>query len=288
MNIKNKFKVSVVIPVYNEGDSLSACLTAIDNLNTKPYEVIVVDNNSTDHSKLIAQRHNVRLITEKKQGVVHARTRGFNAARGNIIARIDADTVLPNDWIERLVEVFERDSEAVAVSGSADYYDFFMIENFANRVDRWCRGYIAARIGNRMFLHGSNMAVKKSAWNKVKANLCPCIGLHEDLDFAIHLQEAGLKVIYEESLVAGISSRRISNGFKQFYEYSMASPRTYKAHGLRSRRHMYPVILLVFAMYYPGHLAYQTYDPKLGALSIKYLLSSKFRKTRIDPTINAA
>src|SRR5487761_1699776 len=92
-------KISIVIPVYNEADNLSACLDAISNLEVMPYEVIVVDNNSTDNTVAIANLYDfVTVAHESRQGVVHARTKGFNLAKGDIIARIDADSVLPYDW----------------------------------------------------------------------------------------------------------------------------------------------------------------------------------------------
>src|SRR5438309_1400799 len=100
-------KVSIVIPVYNEGPALGACLDAIARQTSRPFEVIVVDNNSSDDTVPIARHYGfVRLIHEKRQGVVHARTAGFNAARGDIIARIDGDTILPENWVASCKEVF--------------------------------------------------------------------------------------------------------------------------------------------------------------------------------------
>ncbi len=287
MKLKN-LKISIVIPVYNEGDSLAACLNAIEKLNTLPDEIIVVDNNSTDHSQIVARSHDgVTLISEKKQGVVHARTRGFNVAKGDIIARIDADTVLPPDWIDKIYDIFARDKSTVAVSGRADYYDF-ILKDIANEIDRWSRNYLASRFDNRIFLHGANMAIRKSAWNKVRKTLCPCDGLHEDLDLAIHLQEQGLKVIYDENLIAGNSPRRIANGLRQFADYCLASPRTYKAHSISSRRYMYVIIFVVMLLYPIGHLAYASFDPKLGNFSLRYLFRSKLKRSRTSPTINVA
>jgi glycosyltransferase involved in cell wall biosynthesis len=71
-------KISIIIPVYNEAESLNACLDAIANQTIKPYEVIVVDNNSLDDTRLVAKAYDfVTLISETKQGVVHARSTGF-------------------------------------------------------------------------------------------------------------------------------------------------------------------------------------------------------------------
>jgi glycosyltransferase involved in cell wall biosynthesis len=87
--------ISIVIPVYNEAERIAACLESIAAQTVTPLEVIVVDNNSTDATVSIARSFPfVRVITAKCQGVIHARNRGFNAARGEIIGRIDADTRL--------------------------------------------------------------------------------------------------------------------------------------------------------------------------------------------------
>src|ERR1700740_396587 len=100
-------KISVIIPVYNEATTLDACLTAIARLRPQPFEVIVVDNNSTDNSAAIARSYPfVTVISETRQGVVHARSRGFDAASGDIIGRIDADTLVDPDWTKQIESVF--------------------------------------------------------------------------------------------------------------------------------------------------------------------------------------
>jgi len=98
-------KISIVIPVYNEESQLAACRDAISQQKESPFEVIVVDNNSTDSTVRVALSFPfVTLIREPRQGVMHARTTGFDAARGDIIGRIDADTILPPDWTESVLE----------------------------------------------------------------------------------------------------------------------------------------------------------------------------------------
>lgn len=288
MSSIDSLKISIVIPVYNEDSRLAACLEAIDNLSTKPYEVVVIDNNSTDHSLAVASNFpHVRLISETKQGVVHARNRGFNAARGNIIARIDADTLLPPDWLDHISRIFQ-DQSVAAVSGSANYYDF-LLSGFANSIDHWARGYVSPHLKQRNFLHGANMALRRSAWLKTKRHSCQVGGLHEDMDLAIHLQEAGYKVVYDPSLVAGVSSRRLNNGFLDFVRYAMASPRTYAAHKLHCQKYMYPVIFISLALYLPGKLLYRTYDPLSGGFSLRSLfIASTNSVRRTDPTINVA
>jgi len=283
--VRKKSKISIVIPVYNDADSLVDCLKAIGDQYIDPYEVIVVDNNSSDYSAQVALSFpGVKLIRENKQGVIHARTTGFNAVKGSIIARIDADTIIPPDWLNRIERIMV-DQDIAAVSGSPDYYDF-LFPSLANSLDRLARRFLEGRLKDRMFLHGSNMAIRTRAWRKVADSLCACGGIHEDLDLAIHLQEASLEVVYDKYLVAGISTRRLNNDFNNFINYTLVSPRTYAAHQLKCQRYMYPVVFFTWAAYFPAHLAYLSFDPAKRSFSLRYLVESKFRESRIDPTIN--
>src|SRR5579872_3742862 len=120
--MKKSLTISLVIPAFNEQRHLGACLEAALNQRLPFDEIIVVDNNSTDATIDVATRFpEVTLLREPRQGVVHARNTGFNAAHGEIIARIDADTLLPPDWSAAVQQVFEN--EAVdAVTGVVQYY----------------------------------------------------------------------------------------------------------------------------------------------------------------------
>lgn len=277
-------KVSIVIPVYNEAERLDACLRSIANQTTAAYEVIVVDNNSTDGSAAIARSYPfVKLLCENRQGVLHARNRGFNAAQGSIIGRIDADTILPASWVAQVQAIFSGDRAVSAVSGAAHYYDF-ALAHIADSIDGRIRRYLAQKLGNNNYLWGANMAVRRSAWQRVRATLCAREDMHEDFDLAIHLQEYGLRVGHNAELLAGVSSRRIDTSFRDYVRYSLVSPRTYALHHLRSRYHMYPVLMICWAFYPPARLVYRGYDPETGVFSLNRLLMDT--TPRVDPTTN--
>ena len=93
--------VTVVIAAYNEEKDLPKCLTAIttQNFPKDDYEIIVVDNNSTDKTAEIAKSFGVKVITETKQGNTFAVKKGMDGAMGEIIANTDADTVVFSDWL---------------------------------------------------------------------------------------------------------------------------------------------------------------------------------------------
>jgi glycosyltransferase involved in cell wall biosynthesis len=281
-------KISIVIPVYNEAEGLGACLDAIERQTIKPYEVIVVDNNSSDGSDVLAKKYNfVTLIREPKQGVVHARTAGFNAANGDIIARIDADTILPANWLNDVKSIFENDKNLDATSGLALYYGAAGA-GLINALDLFFRRWLSRQLQNKCFLWGSNMAMKREAWHKVKSSLCQKGNQHEDFDIAIHLQQLGGKVTFNESLKANVSSRRIDVDFISFMHYVMISPSTYAQHKLRVKRFMYPVVLVCALGYIPGYILHKGYDPEEDKFSFSRLFFYAPTVGRVDPTANVA
>ena len=116
MVMNKKLRVSLVIPAYNEERHLRQCLDAIAAQSVQPFEVILVDNNSSDKTVAVAREYPfVRLLSAPRQGVVFARNVGFNAARGDVIGRIDADTVIDTNWVATIQAIFiERDIDAVS------------------------------------------------------------------------------------------------------------------------------------------------------------------------------
>lgn len=279
--------ISIVIPVYNEAEHLEACLDAIARQTIEPLEVIIVDNNSTDNTAAIARSYDfVTLLSEPNQGVVHARSRGFDAARGDIIARLDADTLLPADWLANARTVF-TDPSVDAVSGVALYYNVAAASLF-NALDLFFRRRLSWQLKDRVYLWGANMAMRKSAWQKVRPLLCQQGNQHEDYDIAIHLQELGGKVSFDERLRASVSSRRIDTNFFDFMRYVWVSPDTYAQHDIKERRHMYPLVMVCAIGYLPARLLHRGYDPGKERFSWARLLSGRQVASRVDPTANVA
>lgn len=265
--ITNKaLRVSIVIPVYNEAAHLPACLDAIAAQTVQPYEVIVVDNNSTDGTAAIARAYpGVQVISEKRQGVVHARDHGFNAARGAIIGRIDADTIVSTDWVASLQRIF-ADESVGAVTGSAGYHDL-PFPKLSSRIDLSLRRYLARVLGSDVAMQGANMAIRRTVWSNISPHLCRKPGMHEDFDVSIHATAMGNKVVFDESLLVTLGYRQAEACFRDFTEYVMLSPRTYALHGLRRQRYMYPVVWLAIAAYAPLKLLHRGYDKRTERFS---------------------
>lgn len=118
--------VSVVIPVHNAGSYLSECLESVLSQDYGPFEVIAVDNNSTDSSVEVLRQfadRGVRVISESHAGAAAARNAGVKAARGDLIAFQDADDVWLPGKLTRQVEFLRENQDFGIVFGQfANWY----------------------------------------------------------------------------------------------------------------------------------------------------------------------
>lgn len=194
-----------------------------------PAEVIVVDNNSKDKTKEVAERYPfVRVISEKRQGIAYARSAGFDAATSDIIGRIDADSILPPEWAETVGEFFSQDTKTAAVTGDCYFYDF-PAKRFVKTVHHAFYYGMQRLVSGTEVLWGSNMAIKREAWTAVRQECRMERGLHEDIDLTFHLQDHGFLIKRYPKLVAKVSLRRGDLGPGSIVKYLWPWPRTYWA-----------------------------------------------------------
>ncbi len=104
--------VSVVVASYNGGRTLGKCLRSLEKLTYPDYEVIVVDDGSTDNTPEIVARHDVRCIATENGGLSRARNLGIEAATGEIVAFIDSDAYADPDWLFHLVTALDEQNAA--------------------------------------------------------------------------------------------------------------------------------------------------------------------------------
>lgn len=200
--LRKTLTVAIIIPVYNEEHRIVACLQAIAAQTDKPDEVIVVDNNCTDQTIALAQKFDfVRVVREKRQGKAHARNAGFNAAKSDILGRIDADSELLPNWVATVRDTFETNSSLTGITGPS--YSLFLPRIRWPRTTLWSRLYFLwTEIFYRVpVMWGANMAIRRTAWQDVRTKVCTDDAVvHEDIDVSIVLQAYGGTVRYVPSL----------------------------------------------------------------------------------------
>ena len=111
----SKLAISVVICTYNRAELLANSLQTLceQTINKSDYEVLVVDNNSQDSTPNLTESFcryypNIRYFLETRQGLSHARNRGWQEAKGLYVAYIDDDCKVPEQWLTIAMKIIDR------------------------------------------------------------------------------------------------------------------------------------------------------------------------------------
>jgi glycosyltransferase involved in cell wall biosynthesis len=205
----DRLRFSVIVPAYNEAAYLGRALHSLQHQDYDgDYEIIVVDNNSTDETAAIAAGHGVRVVSEPEQGVCAARQRGVDCARGEIIISTDADTTQPRDWLRTIDAGFAASDRVIAIAGPCRY------ENpswWAKAFPTLLFGLVAliyALTGFVFYVSATNIAVRRSAFPGYDLNLTQG---GDELDLLRRLRRHG-SVSWARHNVVITSARRLERG----------------------------------------------------------------------------
>ncbi|GIG39766.1 glycosyltransferase [Cellulomonas phragmiteti] len=202
--------VSVVIPVRDDTTHLEVCLTLLAQQTRAPDEVVVVDNGSTDDSAQVARRHGARVVEEPHPGIPAAAAAGYDAARGDLVLRLDADTRPGPDWVAHAVRVL-ADPRVDAVTGSGRF-DLpgpgGVVVARAYLGAYYTLGHLAA---GHPVVWGSSAAFRADAWRRVRDHVTRTEDVHDDLDLAMALGP-GARVVVDRSWCVGVSARSVRPG----------------------------------------------------------------------------
>jgi len=152
--------ISVVIPSYNEEKNISQCLKSLKDQDYKgKFEIVVVDS-STDNTPEIAKSFGARVISIPKSNPAQARQEGFKAARGQIIATLDADNKAVSGWLSTIACEFEKDPELVSTFGFIKPLEGRVFDKVLLFLGNYIN-VILFYITGRPILVGTNQAIKK-------------------------------------------------------------------------------------------------------------------------------
>jgi len=201
--LRGKPKVSVIVTTKNEEKYIENCLRSIRNQTVKNVEIILTDSHSTDGTVRIAKKYADRIIV-KKCGVSEGRNIGARAARSDIIAFVDADTILMPDTLEKVLEPY-KNKKIVGTTCSilptrADprYVAVYMFYNGFSRM---------STIVGKPNVAGVFCTYRKSVFEKV-GGFSHEVGIIEDCHLSMRIGKLG-RIKFVRSALVLTSPRRL-------------------------------------------------------------------------------
>jgi glycosyltransferase involved in cell wall biosynthesis len=194
--------ISVIVPVYNAEETISSCLKSLfeQSIPKTRYEIIVVDDGSTDHTRDIVTGFDVHYMFQHNQGPASARNQGAHAASGELILFTDSDCIPSFNWIEEMIHPFDH-SEITGVKGAyrtiqksvvarfaqmefEDRYDLLQKRSYIDMVDTYSAAY-----RKHIFLSMGLFDQRFTAANG------------EDMDFSCRLFAAGYRLVFNPNAI---------------------------------------------------------------------------------------
>jgi len=190
-------KISVIVPVYNGEKTIEACLQSLLNqtIPASDYEIVVVNDGSTDLTEEIVRKFPVRYVYQKNQGPAKARNVGVEKASGDIILFTDSDCEAERNWIELMTQPL-KDEDISAVKGAYRTRQKGLTARFA-QVEFEERYELLKRSKYIDFVDSYAAAFRKSVFLKAggfdtsfpKAN-------NEDTELSYKLAKMGCKMVF--------------------------------------------------------------------------------------------
>jgi len=211
-------KVSVIVCSYNGGQTLEACLRSLKKVNYSDYEVVLVDDGSTDNTKEIVSHHPwIRAIHQPNMGLSVARNVGAAHATGEILAYTDSDCMADPDWLYYLVGTL-LSGDYAGVGGP----------NISPPAQNWQQACVAAAPGGPSHvlltdvvaehIPGCNMAFHRWAFDKIGGFDPEYRKAGDDVDFCWRLQQEGEVIAFSPSAIVWHYRRFTLKAFRKQQE----------------------------------------------------------------------
>lgn len=210
--ISIKPPISIVIPIKNRGKLLPDLIKNLLNLDYSEYEIIIVDDCSTDNTKTLLKTYPVKsILLNKSVGSAKARNIGIKEAKNEIIALTDSDCFVSRNWLKSLIPYLNNYD---VVGGRVKFLDEteskFNPFNTKNEI-------VLSEKSSTNFLNTSNMLFKKELWQSVGGFLNYRI---EDMEFSWRTMKKGFKLIYvPKGLVIHYGKRTPFQNVKKYLIY---------------------------------------------------------------------
>ena len=191
-------RISVIVPAYNAAHTIDRCLGALadQTVASEAFEVIVVDDGSTDETRALVETHaGVQLVMQPHAGPAAARNLGAQLARGDILLFTDADCAPARDWIERMCAAFD-DKDTVGVKGAYVTYQPEIVARFVQleyeaKYDRMAQHRFIDFIDTYAAGYRRAVFLANAGFDPIFPNASV-----EDQEFSFRLARQGLKMVF--------------------------------------------------------------------------------------------
>ena len=192
--------ITVLIPALNEAEHIEPCLASLKRQNypSDRFEIVVVDNGSTDRTPQLVQDANVRLMSETRRSAYWARNLGIENTHSDYLAFTDADCLADPDWLPNLVRC-ARQHDAWVVGGLIAYE--MVTDTLGNRIliETHSADQIRLNIEKHHGVAGGNMFVRREAFDSL--GLFNVIAWGSDIEFSQRVAKSGHVVAFAEDAV---------------------------------------------------------------------------------------
>lgn len=180
--------ISVVIPVYNGERTIGQCLESVLRQNYENFEVIVVDNNSTDNTKEIVKKlqsqfNNLKYVFESQKSRGAARNAGINNTKGEIIAMTDSDCIVPKNWLYEITKEIREGKELIVMGFEKSTSNNFWAKNIQKTRQEFLNKNKTKYVDG---LDTKNFAIKADLIKKIMFN--PEFKSIEDFEFFMRIK----------------------------------------------------------------------------------------------------
>jgi len=218
VNLRGYPKASVVVCSYNGGKTLDRCLASLKEINYPDYEVILVDDGSTDDTQAIAARHPwVKTIHHENKGLSFSRNVGAHASTGEVIVYTDSDCMADPDWLYYLIGTL-LSGDFAGVGGP----------NISPPAENWVQACVAAAPGGPSHvlltdvvaehIPGCNMAFHRWAFDQVGGFDPEYRKAGDDVDFCWRLQQSGGVIAFSPAAIVWHYRRFTLKAFRKQQE----------------------------------------------------------------------
>ncbi len=192
-------KISIIVPVFNDEKNIGTCIISLLNQDylKKYYEIIIVDNNSTDDTKKIIKKFkNINYVIEKKPGASASRNKGLKITKGDIIAFTDSDCYVEKNWLKEIEKSLKKNDAVVGYSKGVNYNKVaeFVDDSYEELMKDFMENENLVRLDTR------NCAVKKSVFEKVNS-FDEQIKFNEDTEFSARVKEKDIQIAFNTDMI---------------------------------------------------------------------------------------